>query len=130
VLILLASLLLCCGVSAIFAARRPSTPEAVSAPVATTASFDQAAFDRYWQEWSGTSWGGQVTKIEMDSYGMTAHTKLFPKDENRQPALMICGAIFNYWGNVNDVPAVRVLDSADDVLASKRSGDPACSWRR
>lgn len=107
-------------------------PGGPAAPAATTAGFSQAEFDAYWQQWAHTSWGSLVTKIEQDGYGVTAHTKLFPDADARQPALSICGAISSFWAAPDraQAPAVRVLDQADNILASRHTGEVSCSYRR
>lgn len=99
-------------------------------PAAIT-SFDRAAFDAYWRQWDQTSWGRLVTSVEPDGYGVTAHTKLFPDGDARAPALSICAAVAAFWAGRDDAPAVRVLDQADDILASTYSGEAAgCAYRR
>lgn len=112
----------------------PTTRPTTQPPPATTATFafDRAAFDAHWQQLSQeTSWAKLVTKIEPDSYGVTAHTKLFPDGDAVAPALSICRAIASFWAGQDNAPAVRVLDQADNILASTHTGDAAsCSYRR
>jgi hypothetical protein len=103
---------------------------AAPAPVTTVTQFDRAAFDAWWGQWAQTSWGTTVVGIDRDGYGMTARTELFPDADARQPALSICGAVLTYFSSESNPPAVRVLDQAGNILASRRTGESACTYRR
>lgn len=105
------------------------TTETLPQPPAAS-QFDRAAFDTWWGQWSGTSWGATVVGVERDGYGMTARTRLVADADAQQPALAICGAVLTYFAGGTNVPAVRVLDQAGDILASRRTGEAACAWRR
>lgn len=111
---------------------KPTTTTPAPAQRQTTDAFDRAAFDAHWKQFAGSSWGQTVTKVERDFYGMTAYTTLAADADAKQPALMICGTILNYFGT-GSAPAVRVLDQADNVLASRHrdgAADPESSSAR
>lgn len=107
-------------------AAEPSTPIVV-APAA--AEFDRAAFDTWWGQWAGTSWGATVIGVERDGYGMTARTRLVADADAQAPAMAICGAVLTYFGSDPKPPAVRVLDRAGNTIASRRTGESACTYR-
>jgi len=104
---------------------KPSLSQQPAAPAAPGATFDRVAWDQWWQNWSGTSWGQEVTGVSLDGDTLTAATQLYPKDSNKAAALSICGALSTYW---KERP-VRVNDRSGNVLASAHEGE-SCAWRR
>lgn len=102
-------------------------PPAIPAPAGP--QFDRAAFDTWWAQWAATSWGATVIGVERDGYGMTARTRLVGDADAQEPAMAICGAVLTYFGADAAPPAVRVLDRAGNTLASRRTGEAACTYR-
>jgi len=128
---LVAVVALCCGAGGIaYLVSSNDRPSTAAGPSSAPPILPREAFDTYWSQWEGTSWGAAVRSVDVEGATVVAATTLAPGAEAQGAAMTICGAVTTFYTRAgDDVPLVQVRAGDGQVLASWDVLGKACAWR-
>lgn len=117
------------------AAQRPDAPPPPT-PAITAAAPAQKPAEAQVRQWfvdggwdAGSNYG-HIKTITWNGDILVFTTDLYPKAENKPPAMWICNLGAQYLEDQKRSPDVQVKDSQGGVLASRHALDDRCAWRR